>query len=541
MRSFYLTLFVALSFTIGIVGCTDVGVNPKSSATGNNVLSEEGGYKSFLAKLYAGLSTTGQDVSSGEQVDIEAGVPDVGSTQYMRLFWELQELPTDEAVIAWDDQTIQDFNTMSWNADDAFNEAMYSRIFFQVAQVNEFLRQSQEGRLDERGVSTEVREKMSQWRAEARFLRALSYWHAVDLYGDVPLVAEDFPRGAEPPEQSTREEVFNFVESELRAITEDTDGGETLAPAGQATYGRADKGAAWMVLAKLYMNAEVYVGEPRYSDAIDVLNNIIDASAYQLEENYQHLFLADNHTADGLIFAVPHDGQNEQSFGGTTFLAHASIGGDANANVEEDFGLNTGWFGLRTTPSVVDRFSPADARPEYPSSPSNQFYTAGQSKAVQDLMQFSNGYMVLKYQNVTSGGEPGSDLNFVDIDYPMFRLADAYLMYAEAVERGGGGDEATALQLINDLRERAGLGRDISSFSDVDEQFLLNERSRELLWEGHRRTDLIRFGEYTSSDNLWAWKGGVQGGQGVSETLRLYPIPTTELLANPNMEQNDGY
>lgn len=543
-----LSVFAVMILLAGLVGCTDVGVNPKSSATADNALSEDGGYRAYLAKLYGGLAVVGQSRADQGGVDVNAGVNDNGWTNYTRIYWSLQELPTDAAVITWADQTIQDFNVHDWSPEDPFVESMYSRIFFQIAQVNEFLRQSAESKLNERGVSQDVKEKMPQWRAEARFLRALSYWHAVDMFGSVPVVTQDFPRGAKPPEQDSRQEVYDFVENELLAISGETSGdapNEVLPEPGQSEYGRVDKAAAWMVLAKLYQNAPVYIGEDHHSDVIDFTTKIIDSGVYSLEDEYHNLFLADNETADGFIFAIPADGNNTQSFGGTTFLAHASVGGTLNDKSGE-LGLDTGWFGLRTLPAVVDTFDANDTRPMYPNlDPQNtsngQWYIDGQSKSVDDLRNFGNGYLAPKYQNVTSTGQTGKDQTFVDTDYPMFRLADVYLMYAEAVVRAGQ-SKNRAVSLVNDLRERAyGDQSGNIAASNLTLEFILAERSRELFWEGHRRTDLIRYGLFTGGNALWAWKGGVKGGTSIPGHLKLYPTPRSELQANPNMTQNPGY
>ncbi len=550
-----LTVLTAFLLLVGMSGCTDVSVNPKSSSTANNTFSEDGAYKSYLAKLYGGLAVVGQSRADQGGVDVEAGVNDNGWTNYTRIYWALQELPTDAAVITWNDQTIQDFNDHSWDTNDPFVESMYSRIFFQVAQVNEFLRQSTDDMLDERNVDAEVQEAMPQWRAEARFLRALSYWHAVDIFGGVPLVEEDFPRGAQPPESNTRQEVFNFVEQELLEITGDAEGDapeEVLLEPGESEYGRVDKAAAWMVLAKLYQNAPVYIGENRSSDVVDYTSRIIDSGVYNFDpqqSEYQNLFLADNRGAKEFIFAVPADGQNTRSFGGTTFLAHASVGGSLNQKSGQ-LGLDTGWFGLRTLSASVDKFSSSDTRPMFPNltasetNSDGQWYTDGQSKSVTDLRDFSTGYLAPKYQNVTSGGATGSDQTFVDIDYPMFRIADAYLMYAEAVVRGGGGSQDRAETLLNDIRERAGLNRDVDLAAQSQQEnldFILDARARELFWEGHRRTDLIRFGRFSGDAYTWAWKGGEQGGTSISDCLTLYPIPNSELEANPNMSQIQCY
>jgi hypothetical protein len=530
-----LLVLVAIGL-LGLGGCTDVGVNPKSSATANNVFSEDGAYQSYLAKLYGGLNVTGQEGPAGD-ADIGA-IDDEGFSQYMRLYWKMQELSTDEAVIAWNDNGIRRLNNHNWTASNQFSVGMYSRVFFQVSQANEFLRQSTDDRLNNRGVGAERQQQIQQYRAEARFLRALSYWHGIDLFGDIPLVTEDFPRGAEAPEQSTREEIFNFVESELKAIT-NPENEEVLPPAGQAEYGRADRAAAWMVLAKLYQNAPVYIGENRSADVVEYTGRVIDAG-YSLEDNYQHLFLADNHTANGIIFAIPQDGDRTRHYGGTTFLAHAPVGNEMDP---ANFGLDFGWVGLRTTSASVDRYTSGDSRDDF-------FFTQGQEKEIDATLPngettddpigaFSQGYAAPKFQNVTSDGQPGSNVTFPDTDYPMFRLADAYLMYAEATLRSDAGDESRALSLLNDLRERAGLGRDLSQ-SDLTLDFILDERSRELFWEAHRRTDLIRFNQFTEN-GTWPWKGGVQEGTTTESFRNVYPIPASELRANPNLEQNDGY
>jgi hypothetical protein len=305
---------------------------------------------------------------------------------------------------------------------------------------------------------------------------------------------------------------------------------------GQAEYGRADQGAAYMVLAKLYLNAEVYTGTPRYGDVIDVTERIINSGAYSLEDTYQHLFLADNHTANGIIFSIPQDGERTQNFGGTTFLGHASIGGGTmNA---ADFGFNFGWWGLRTTKNVVNRFP--DMTGEMDSRAI--FFTENQSVEINSLTDFTQGIAVPKYQNVTSDGTPGKNSNFPDTDFPLFRLADAYLMYAEATLRGGeGGSESQALTLVNELRERAyGDQSGNIEASDLTLEFILEERSRELLWEASRRTDLVRYNQFTEN-GTWPWKGGQQEGTTTSGNLDLYPIPQSQIQVNDNLEQNPGY
>lgn len=514
---------VALFVGLGMSACTDPLVEPKSTVTGVNVFDDPAAYRSFLAKLYAGLAVSGQQGPAGEG-DIE-GI-DEGFGQYIRGFWQLQELPTDEAVIGWGDAGLPEIVTAQWASSNQFIEAMYYRIFYQIALVNEFMRETTDAKLSDRGVSDALRADIQQYRAEARFLRALSYWHGMDFFADIPLVTEDFTIGATPPEQATRAEIFDFIESELNAIR------NQLPATGMAQYGRADQGALSMLLAKLYLNAEAYGMGDRYADALIEAENVI-AGPYELDDNYQDVFLADNHTSPELVFAVPFDGQRTQTWGGTTFLMAAAITGTM---VAEEYGTTEKWYGLRTTPEIVNLFeNGADG----PDERSDIFYTDGQSLEVTSLGDGSAGYAFPKYRNVTSAGVPGSHSTHPDTDFPMFRLADAYLMYAEAHLRGGGGSEALALDYVNAIRERAygDTGGNITA-AELTLDFIIDERARELIWEAHRRTDLIRFGLFTGAEYLWSWKGGVQSGTSIAECRALYPIPATEMLSNPNLSPN---
>lgn len=505
------------------VGCTDTTVEPKSTITEANLFNDPGSYQAFLAKIYAGLAVSGQQGPAG-QPDIQ-GI-DEGFSQYLRLLWEAEELPTDEAVIAWNDIGLPEMNTQLWNADNSFVVAMYYRIYFQVAMANEFLRETTDEKLAARGVTPELKAQIQQYRAEARFLRALSYWHAIDFFGNVPLVTEESEVGATPPTQATRTDVYNFVVNELKEIQ------SQLPQPGPATYGRATGPAASMLLAELYLNAEVYTGTPAYADALAAAQDVIASPAYSLDPKYQNMFLADNNKSPEIIFAITQDGTRTQTYGGVTFLVHASIGGSMDAS---DYGVDGGWVGLRLKPQAYNRYASGDQRASY-------FYTSGQSVEVSAIPDFSKGIAAPKFQNVTSTGAPGSNAAFVDTDFPVFRLAEAYLIYAEAVLRGGGGSMDQALEYVNDIRERAygGSAGDIA-MAQLTLPFILDERGRELLWEGHRRTDLIRFGVFTGGDYIWAWKGGTQAGTATDGFRDLYPLPASELIANPNLNQNPGY
>lgn len=501
-----------------------VPIDP-DEVTAASVYDNPASYKQVLAKLYAGLAVSGQDGPAGNG-DI-SGI-DEGFGQYLRGYWYMQELTTDEAVMAWNDQTIKDLHWQTWGSSDVFISAFYYRVFYQISVCNEFIRETTDEKLDERGVSGELRTDIEFFRVEARFLRALSYWHALDLFANVPFVTEEDKVGAFLPNQIDRAGLYAYVESELKAI-------ENLMMAPRSNeYGRADKAAAWTLLAKLYLNAEVYVGSQHYDDCLTYCKKIIDGG-YGLEPNYKELFLADNHTmVNEVIFAVNFDGVHTQTYGGTNFIIHAAVGGDM---VPGQYGIAGGWGGTRTTSAFVSYFEDNSGETDVRA----MFFTDGQNLEINDIGLFNDGYAIEKWRNVNSDGTPGSSLDYPDTDFPMFRLADVYLMYAEAVKRGGsGGDEGTALGYLNDIRNRA-YGDNSGNIGSYDLDYLLAERARELYWECHRRTDLVRFGAFTSGAYLWDWKGKVKEGKATDNKFNIFPIPSADIGANPNLQQNDGY
>ena len=521
-------LLAAALLMLGAVGCTDTTELPTSTITDVTYFDDPSSYRAFLARIYAGLAVSGQRGPAGDG-DIE-GI-DEGFSQYLRLYWKMQELPTDEAVIAWGDVGIPEMNTQLWESNNPFVVAMYYRVAFQVSLANEFLRQTTEAKLAERNVSPELAADIQVFRAEARFLRALSYWHGIDIFGNIPLVTEEDPIGPTAPLQSTRQEIFDFLVSELTAIQADLP-----ATAGSGTYGRATKEAAAMLLAKLYLNAGVYTGTPQYAQALTALQQVI-AGPFTLDPSFQHVFQADNNTSPEIIFPVLQDGKLTKSFGGTTFLIHASCGGSMAPG---DQGVNGCWFGLRLKRQAFNLFTSDGITVDDPRGAF--FWTDGQTPDVAAISNFNNGVAVQKFTNKTSTGANGSDLEFPDTDFPMFRLADAYLMYAEAHLRGGGGDLAQALAYVNAIRQRAfGDASGNITEAQLTLEFLLDERVRELLWEAHRRTDLVRYGLFTGGGYLWQWKGGILAGRATDTFRDLFPLPASELTTNPNLTQNPGY
>lgn len=731
MKSYHkllIPVFAGLLLMTSCLGDLDTIPLDEDVVTAATVYDNPDVYRQVLAKCYAVLSLSGQEGPHG-MPDID-GI-DEGFSNYVRQLWYAQELTTDEATITWDDGTIQDYHNQSWTSASEFVSALYSRVFYLISVANELIRETSEEKLDARNVDEGLRADIRLYRAEARFLRAMAYWHAIDLFGDVPFVTEDDPPGAFFPEQISRTDLFNYVEAELLELE------DLLAEPGANEYGRVDKAAAWTLLAKLYLNAPVYIGADKNTECITYCKNVI-ASGYQLHPDYEELFLADNHMAEGIIFPVTFDGTHTRTWGGMTTLIHAAVGGDM---VPGDYGIEGAWAGLRVTKEMVAKFidiselkgttdvkalksaadypviyvpgshqgwDPAtaptlgsvnsdniydgyiwfdagieykftqepnwdvnwgddgadgtldpgganivtaeagyyrlnvdltgltytatatswgvvgDATPggwdtdtdmtydpvtdswsvvinlsaakikfrandgwdinlgddggdavleyggadipvesagnylitlylgtpdytytmeSYSNDGRNMLFTQGQSLEIDDYRDFQNGFAFPKFKNLTSDGQDGKDLTFPDTDYLMFRLADVYLMYAEAVLRGGsGGDATTALGYVNDIRERA--YGDATGNIGVDEltlDFILDERVRELAWEGHRRTDLIRFGKFSDGDYLWAWKGGVKEGKTVSSNYDLFPIPASDIGANPNLEQNPGY
>jgi hypothetical protein len=515
-------LIAATLVILGGAGCTDTTELPITTISDTNYFDDPSSYRAFLAKIYAGLAVSGQQGPSGN-ADIK-GI-DEGFSQYLRLYWEAQELPTDEAVIAWGDVGLPEMNTQLWASSNSFVVSMYYRVAFQVSQANEFLRQTTDAKLAERNVSSDLAAQIRVFRAEARFLRALSYWHGIDLFGNIPLVTEADPIGLSPPLQSTRQAIFDFLVSELTSMQTDLP-----AAAGSGTYGRATREAAAMLLAKLYLNGQVYTGTPYYAQALAAAQQVI-AGPFTLDPSYRHVFQADNHTSPEIIFPIVQDGQRTQTWGGSTFLIHASCGGTMNPN---DLGVDGCWFGLRLKKEAYDRFA-GDPRGSF-------FWTDGQTVDVTSITNFSNGIAAPKFMNKTGAGVAGSNATHPDTDFPMFRLGDAYLIYAEAHLRGGGGTQAEALGYVNALRQRAygNTSGDIAAAA-LTLPFILDERGRELLWEAHRRTDLIRYGLFTGGGYVWQWKGGAPAGTATESFRDLYPLPASELVANPNLTQNPGY
>jgi hypothetical protein len=534
----------ALSLSTALVGlstsCTkDLDQTPKYELTPDKVYVGLAGYKQVLSKLYGGFALTGPSgPGSGDIVGIDAGTSD-----YIRQWWSAQELTTDEAVIAWNDPGVQEWHKMNWDASDPLVRGIYSRIYYEIAICNEFIRESSDDKLSSRLTGGEVAQG-KLFRAEARFLRAVAYMHIIDMFGNGPFVTDQDAIGAGNPKYGTRQELYSYVESELKALTTD------LAAPRSNEYGRVDQAAAHGFLARLYLNAGVYTGTPQYAKAAEEAKKVIDSgytlntvAAAPVSSAYGRLFLADNHATSAkneIIWPIIFDVNNVQSYGGTTFIVNGSTSG-ADANWQKYVGESTGWGGMRTTRALFDKFflsggdTAVDRR--------GRFWTSGQTLEIADLTQFNQGLGVTKFRNITSAGVPQNfSLNFSSVDFPMLRLADVMLIYAEAATRGNA-DRATALGYVNQIRARAFQAGAASAITDAQmtPDFILDERAREMHWEGTRRTDLIRYAKFTESSYLWPWKGGLSSGKSVDSKYKLFPIPAADLTANPSLKQNPGY
>ncbi len=518
-------LFTAL--TIMVSSCKNtLDLAPLNEVTAEVVYKDFNGYQQSLAKVYGSFSLTGNSGPTGAP-DV-VGLDEGSNGDFTRTFWKAQELTTDEAVIAWGDAGIPDFHSMSWNSANPFLKGLYFKTIYQITLVNEFLRQSTDAQVASRGISGADADAIKNFRSEVRFIRAFDYWVLMDLYGNPPFITEENVIGGPLPKQIGRTAIFNYIESELKDIEL-----KLSATKDAAHYGRATQYAADALLARMYLNAQVYTGTAKYSDALTYAKKVIDANKYSLTSNYRNIGLNDNNTSPEFIFTINYDGQKTQGYGGTTFLAHASVGGSMNAS---DYGLDGGWYGLRVTSAFVNQF----ADPSGNTDKRANFYTNGQSLEISSISTFTDGYAMRKYQNKNSAGVSGTNATFVSADFPVFRLAEMYLIYAEANLRGGGGDATTALGYINALRQRA-YGSTSGNVTSINTDFILSERARELYWEGHRRTDLIRYGQFVTNTYLWPWKGGVKAGKSVEDFRKLFPIPSDDVNANPNLTQNTGY
>ena len=527
MKKKYYILASLLVCFIGMTSCVgDLDVQPLDSTvvTAERAYSDAESYTKGLNKIYSVWAHSGQN---GGDSDIQG--LDGGETVLLRCWWTMQEQTTDECKNASTGAWINEINELTWStAKNQVIEGVYQRCMFVVALANEFMKNVD-------NAPAEIDKK--SYAAQARFNRALAYYVLMDSFGRPPFITEQ--NYSLNPSQLSRAELFNWIESELTTIRTDL-------PATRSEYGRADQTVVDALLARMYLNAEVYTGQPRYTDCITACKRVIPN--YSLAQNYADLFKADNgenpETLKEIIFPIMFDGRKIQSWAMTAIIV--------GSRKEAGGGVREGWSVFRSTQNLVKLFDFKDNTTPKPAEIKdkrgifddyngvcNYEITTGVTGTFA-----TEGWGVQKYTNLTSTGEAGQDVLWVDTDFPLFRLADVYLMYAESVARGGeGGDITTAVGYVNELRDRA---YGSTAHTPIDAAWLkannyrniLDERGRELYWEGLRRTDLIRFGMFTSDSYTWPAKGGIIAGVGINEKYNVFPIPVSDISVNGQLEQN---
>lgn len=545
------------------IGDLDTMPLDDNQLVGAQVYSSKEGYMGVLAKCYASLILTGQQGGDGGDGDLEGA--NEGYSGYVRLLFYLQELSTDNFLMPSSSNGLRRCLNLQWTSSNASVITWtYQRLYMSIAYCNEFLRECTPDKLQEYGVWDQMSSDYTYCRAEARFIRAYCYATLCDLFGSVPYIDEN--TGVKDiPEQISRKAIFEYAESELKAILGETNSNETLKDANQNEYARVDKVAAWFLLARMYLNAQTWIGVDHYSDCYTYAKKVIDSNAYPLASDYRHIFLADNNTCTEIIWPLVQDGLKAQSSAGTNFYVKAFVNGPMNELYNTGVG-SKGWGNVRAKTTFVDAFDESDVMFDTADTWGNnkndkraQFMTAlpNQKKETWDdnlamTSTFTCGYGYIKWRNVTKDDEIcASGDTYTSIDFPMFRTADAYLMAAEALLRNNG-SRSEALDYVNEIRERAymsgkyakaGVSSSVSgdiTDSELSLDFILAERQRELATELVRRTDLIRFGKYTKGYN-WDWKNAERLGADVDDFYVLFPIPESEMTNNPNLKQNTGY
>lgn len=528
---------MACACGLTITSCTgdlDVTpINPQQTQVAND--------DALFNKLYATFSLTGQQGNAGKP-DIPSNVMEnEGFTQYYRMQWYLNEFTSDEAAWTWSgNDNLQGLMYNKYTANEGFALGLYYRLYFDITLCNSYI--------NDIG-------KDPQRLAEARFIRAYNYASVLDIFGAGPFCTKVSSDNAA---YYNRLQLFDYVESELLDIE------DKMADPGRNTYGRADKVAVWLLLSRLYLNAEVYTGHERNGDAMIYANKVLNNGYYHLNFDgatnpitgekysaYQMLFLADNNSNGAqyeAILPVLQDGITTRTDGGTQLLIQASYD-NKNDNMETDVpsGTNRSWGKcLQIKGKLVDQFFKGAKAPETGSiatmtAAANDdralFYSKGYKQYITEVDQLDNGFASVKFRNVRSDGARTSAIDYVDTDLPLMRMAEAYLTYAEASVRkfGPNSDADSKLRVLRDRAHAAPLNN--ATLDDI-----CAEWAREFWFEGRRRMDLIRFNKFAGqSDYKWEFMGGEAKGTSFPSFRKVFAIPQADLSNNPNLKQNNGY
>jgi len=547
-----LSLVAAMGFT-SCVNDLDVPEKDPNKETPEAMFQKDpkGTLDRLLAEIYQGLATA-SPWGPGSTILGLAG--DAGATAFPRTVFFLEEIPSDEfSWLQFADAGLYELVTMAFAPDNEVMYTSYSRIYTQIALCNEFIRTVNQNRdlLSEDDAKT-----ADEYIRQAKIVRSLAYFYAIDCFGNTGYVDEESPSGA-APEQMNRADVYNKVVSTLEAVSaEYGDSYET------PKYGYVGKECADALLSRFYLNAGVYTGTPAYDKCWQISQKIIahhqgagfDNSG--LADSYKALFGANNseYAAGGsrvneLIWSTPQDHAALQSYGGSTFYIATVCGSIEGISAIDDCNFNAQWTCMVARQQLSERMGfdadgyPTDLRGELWKTSKDGFEIG--NSTIMGNAGYGKGYAPLKYTNFAfdefgnlEADQPSSSESFADADWTVIRLAEIYLNAAEANIMGNAGDQATALQYVNYVRGRAGVEE--WTVSQLTEANILDERSRELYGENIRRTDLVRHNKFAGGNYNWNWKGGSHDGQAVDITRNLYPIPT-KVISFQGYKQNDGY
>ncbi len=442
--------------------------------------------------------------------------------------WRMKEFSTDEFIVpgrasgGWFDQSNVDLTNHVQNADNNTVARAWTQIFQEIGTANAVLESLQ---------ASPNKDKLKALIAETRALRAYGYFFAMDNWGNVPLVTVARIDPKDLPKTTARADVYKFIETEMLAAAADLPSVKDISRT--AYYPRFTKEAVYTALAYMYLNAQVYTGTAQWQKVIDNCNLVINTGAFSLTPKVIDNFTSTLQAASTeIISAFTKDAT--QNAGNNQFILYTQNGLD-QLKYNLPFGPANGYS---TTQAALDRYENTDVRKtmiEY----GPQFYQDGVTPLrypngtqlvlipVQDIVsaQDNEGYKVLKY---TPLGAKWSGFN-ADNDLILERYSNVLLMKAEAIFRQSG-STPEVVSLVNQVRTRSGA----STLSSVTLQVLEDERSREFLWEGCKRTDMIRFGSFFTG--TWAFKTTVS-----ADFRKIYPIPNAQIKANPNLVQNTGY
>lgn len=528
-------LLISLASTSCLNDLDKEPISPKIDLNVNN--------DGLLNKCYAnfGINGNGSGDDSDSDPDVK-GFTDNGMTGLVRAMFNMNELPTDEATCSWGDG-LQELNSAKFDPSHPWVKLYYTRLTLGITFCNQYLEVA--GGEDK------------QKTAECRFLRAMQYYLLMDAYGNV-----GFSTTLEKPHRMERAELYKWLVEELNAIEPDL--AEPRVKTGSdADYGRVDKAACWLLLSRLYLNAEVYTGNAEWQKAKDYAKKVME-SPYDINTTsagrwsaYQLVFMADNDrtaASKEILFPIVNISGKTRSYGNSLFLIAACFDPAMHANPDDATGSNglvgQQWIGLHPRTALLKKFFPSSVAPEVPSYEMTAqagddratFWGEGRTYEIENITKSAEGYGVCKFLNYNSDNSTNTDPSFADMDWPFMRAAEAYLNYAEADARlNGGKTSQEGTRVLNKLRERANATTRAES-SNYSLNEICDEWAREFYFEGMRRTTLIRFGLFGGNTGYnWDWKGGEQAGKDFEAYKNLYPIPLTQLQSNSNLKQNPGY